>query len=97
MECKNLQFAKTPSEIAKQLSKYQGRDDEKGRPDMLAKHLKRVALARKHVTKFQKYTGIGSGSIEGAVVFSKSVPMIFAKQRIESSGRQLAFDQLSCL
>ena len=44
---------------------------------MLAKHLKRVALARKYVTKSQKYTGIGSGSIEGAVVFSKNVPMIF--------------------
>ena len=97
LECKNLQFARTPSEIAKQLSKYQGTDDEKGRPDMLAKHLKRVALARKHVTKFQKYTGIGSGTIEGAVVFSKSVPMIFARQRIENSGRHLAFDQLSCL
>lgn len=97
LECKNLQFAKTPSEIAKQLSKYQGTDDEKGRPDMLAKHLNRVALARNHVTRFQKYTGIGLGCIEGALVFSNSVPMIFAKQRIETSARHLAFDQLSCL
>ena len=95
-----MQLAKTPStEIAKQLSKYQGTDDEKGtdKPDMLAKHLKRVALARKHVTTFQKYTGVRTGSIEGALVFSKSVPMIYAKQQIESSEHHLIFDQLSSL
>ena len=97
LECKNLQFARTPSEIAKQLSKYQGAEDERGRPDMLAKHLKRVALAREHVKKFQKYTGVGTGSVEGALVFSNSVPMIFAKQRIENSERHLIFDQLSSL
>ena len=97
LECKNLQFARTPSEIAKQLFKYQGAVDEKGRPDMLAKHLKRVALARKHVAKLQKYTGVGTGSIEGALVFSNSVPMVFAKQQIENSERHLTFDQLSSL
>ena len=97
LECKNLRFARTPSEIAKQLFKYQGAMDEKGKHDMLAKHLKRVALAKKHVAKFQEYTGVGTGFIEGALVFSRSVPMVFAKQRIESSERHLTFDQLSSL
>lgn len=97
LECKNLQFARTPSEIAKQLSKYQGTVDEKGRPDKLAKHLKRVALARKHVSEFQKYSGLKTASIEGALVFSRGVPMIFAKRQMESSGRCLIFDQLSGL
>ena len=97
LECKNLKFARTPSEIAKQLFKYQGTVDEKGRPDMLAKHLKRVALARKHVAKLQKYTGVDTGLIEGALVFSNSVPMVFARQQIENSGRYLTFDQLSSL
>ena len=97
VECKNLLFARTPSEIAKQLSKYQGTEDERGRPDMLAKHLRRVELARKHVTKFQKYTGVHTGSIEGALVFSNSVPMIFAKQRIQNSERHLVFDQIRSL
>ena len=94
LECKNLLFAKTPSEIAKQLSKYQGAEDDKGRPDMLAKHLRRVALAREHVNKFQKYTGVGTDFIEGALVFSDSVPMIYAKNQIESSIRHLIFEQL---
>ena len=94
LECKNLLFAKTPSEIAKQLSKYRGTEDDKGRPDMLAKHLRRVALAREHVNKFQKYTGVGTDFIEGALVFSDSVPMIYAKNQIESSIRHLIFEQL---
>ncbi|WP_156932724.1 hypothetical protein [Rhizobium sp. IBUN] len=38
LECEDLQFAKTPSEIAKQLSKFRGKTDEKGRPDLLARH-----------------------------------------------------------
>ena len=97
LECKDLQFARTPSEIAKQLSKYQGAMDEKGRPDKLAKHLNRVALAKKYVAKFRKYTGVWTGSIEGAVVFSNSVPMLFAKQQIENSERHLTIDQLSSL
>ena len=94
LECKNLLFAKTPSEIASQLSKYQGSEDDKGRPDMLAKHLKRVALARKHVNKFEEYTGVCTGFIEGALVFSDSVPMIFAKNQIENNILHLIFDQL---
>ena len=97
LECKNLLFAKTPSEIAKQLSKYQGAEDDRGRPDMLAKHLKRVALAREHVKKFQQYTGVGTGFIEGALVFSRSVPMIFAEQQMESSVRHVIFDELADL
>ena len=97
LECKNLLFAKTPSEIAKQISKYQGTMDEKGRPDNLAKHLSRVALARKHVAEFQKYTGVQTASIEGALVFSRSVPMVFARQQIENSERYLTFDDLSSL
>ena len=97
LECKNLKFARTPSEIAKQLFKYQGTVDKKGRTDMLAKHLKRVTLARKHVAKFQQYTGVETGSIEGALIFSNNVPMVFARQQIENSGRYLTFDQLSLL
>ena len=97
IECKKLKLAKTPSEVAKQLSKYQGVMDEKGRPDMLAKHLKRLTLARRHVAAFQKYTGVQTPSIEGALVFSRIVPMTFAKHKIEEDKRCLTFDHLSKL
>ena len=97
LECKNLQFARTASEIAKQLYKYQGIVDDKGRRDQLAKHLNRVKLARKHADKFEEYTGVQTDFIEGALVFSNSVPMVFAKKKIENSVRHLTFDQLSSL
>ena len=97
LECKNLKFARTPSEISKQLYKYQGIMDKKGRPDMLAKHLQRVTLARKHVMKFQQFTGVETDLVEGALIFSNSVPMVFARQEIENSARCLTFDQLSLL
>ena len=95
LECKNLRLARTPSEAAKQLSKYQGITDERGRPDMLAKHLRRVALAEDHITAFQKYTGVQNASIEGVMVFSSIVPMMFAEQRMKNRQRHLTVDQLS--
>ena len=55
LECKNLQFAKTSSEIAKQLNKFRGRADEKGRPDLLGKHLKRMELAQENAAAFQSH------------------------------------------
>lgn len=97
IECKNLRLARTPSEAAKLLSKYQGIADEKGRPDMLAKHLRRVTLAQDHASAFQKYTGVQSALIEGAMVFSSIVPMMFAEQRTKNNERHLTFDQLSDL
>ena len=95
IECKNLQLAKTPSETAKLLSKFRGGLDEKGRPDLLAKHLNRLALAQQQLRGFQLYTGLGSGNIEGAVVFSNVVPMLYASQQIEKSARLLTFQRLS--
>ena len=95
LECKNLRLARTTSEIAKQLSKYQGNVDDNGKLDDLAKHLKRVDLAQKHAEEFQRYTGIQTNSIEGALVFSTIVPMTFVRQQISKQARHLTFDQVS--
>ena len=82
LECKRLQFAKTASEIAKQLSKFKGDFDEKGRPDRLAKHLKRLALARQYTEAFSNFTGLKRPTIEAGLVFSHTVPMQFAVERM---------------
>ena len=82
LECKRLQFAKTASEIAKQLSKFKGDFDEKGRPDRLAKHLKRLALARQYTEAFSNFTGLKRPTIEAGLVFSHTVPMQFAVDRM---------------
>ncbi|MDW9533619.1 hypothetical protein RWE87_27400 (plasmid) [Sinorhizobium meliloti] len=94
LECKDLQFAKTPSEIAKQLSKFRGKADEKGRPDLLLKHLKRVALAHEHKDAFRSHLKLDRVALDGALVFAHTVPMSFAAERIEHSVTLLTYDQL---
>lgn len=94
LECKDLQFAKTSSEIAKQLHKFRGKTDEKGRPDLLGKHLKRMELARENVAAFQSHLQLPEVRIDGALVFAHTVPMSFAAERIGHAVTLLTFEQL---
>lgn len=94
LECKDLQFAKTSSEIAKQLYKFRGKTDEKGRPDLLGKHLNRMELAKQHATAFQTHLKLNNVQIDGALVFANTVPMSFAAERIGHAVTLLTYDQL---
>jgi hypothetical protein len=94
LECKNLQFAKTPSEIAKQLYKFRGGTDEKGRPDLLCKHLNRVELAKRNSAEFQSHLRLNDARIDGALIFAHTVPMSFAAERIGHKVAMLTYDQL---
>ena len=82
LECKRLQFAKTPSEVAKQLAKFRGVADDKGRPDRLAKHLNRWTIARQNLAAFFIFTGLSGPTIGAGLVFSNTVPMQFAVDRM---------------
>lgn len=97
LECKDLQFAKTSSEIAKQLYKFRGKADEKGRPDLLAKHLKRIEFAKQNAAAFQSYLNLPEVRIDGALVFAHTVPMSFAADRIGHTITLLTYDQLADL
>jgi hypothetical protein len=94
LECKDLQFAKTPSEIAKQLSKFRGQTDEKGRPDLLAKHLKRVRLANDNRAAFSAHLKLDKVVVDGALVFANTVPMSFAADRIAHAVTLLTYNRL---
>ncbi|QOF72589.1 hypothetical protein IG197_05815 [Aminobacter sp. SR38] len=94
LECKDLQFAKTSSEIAKQLHKFRGKTDEKGRPDLLGKHLRRMVLARENAAAFQSHLKLADIRIDGALVFAHTVPMSFAAERIGHAVALLTYDQL---
>ena len=94
LECKDLQFAKTSSEIAKQLYKFRGKVDDKGRPDLLGKHLKRIGLARANAAAFQSHLNLANVRIDGALVFAHTVPMSFAAERISHTVRLFTYDQL---
>lgn len=79
MECKDLQFRKTPGEIAEQMVDFAGEFDSSGKPDLLRKHLDRVQVLATHRQSVARYLGIGNDcSIESHIVFRDPVPMQFS-------------------
>ncbi|WP_323012704.1 hypothetical protein [Castellaniella sp.] len=96
MECKDLQFRKTYGEIAEQLMDFAGEVDEKGRRDLLRKHLDRVELLQIHASTVARYLGLSNDcTIESHLVFKNPVPMQFAEGPIRTHCIQHTFDSLS--
>jgi hypothetical protein len=96
LECKNLHFAKTLGEIAEQLNRFRGVIDKKGKPDELAKHLRRVQWAESNTETLSKYTGLPfeRSSIEHFIVFSNQVPMKYFDNLPIEKDRILEISQL---
>lgn len=80
IECKDLEFAKTQGEIARQLHEFKGQLNHKGKQDRLLKHISRIDIINENLSNLAKFTGINSTiNIEGYVITSRIVPMLFAK------------------
>ncbi|MCP4176599.1 MAG: hypothetical protein GY756_02435 [bacterium] len=83
IECKDLEYAKTPGEVSRQLSEFRGLYDEKGKPDRLRKHLKRMKVLKRNKRIFSEYVKKSEGiKIETHLVFSNIVPMAFSTDEI---------------
>jgi len=79
IECKDVQYRKTPGEIAEQMSDFLGDYNDKGKPDLLRKHLDRVELLSENLDTIYKYCKMsGPVKIHSLLVFRNPVPMQFA-------------------
>lgn len=82
IECKDVQYKKTPGEIAEQLSDFRGELMHNGKPDLLKKHLDRVAVVEAHADDAYRFLGMPQGGrIESHLVFKNPVPMQFVRSR----------------
>lgn len=86
IECKDLNFAKTPNEIAEQLNRFSGQILLNGKRDELLKHLDRCDLLRANAIRLAQTIGLGSSdiSIQTVVCFNNPVPMQFMAKQFPS-------------
>jgi len=79
IECKDLGFVKTHGEVAAQLQEFRGRNNEKGKPDKLKRHLNRLDVLRSRQDAVAKYIGARQvPKIEGHLVFENLAPVAFS-------------------
>lgn len=98
MECKDLQFHRAMGEVAEQLHDFRGELLGDGRPDLLKKHLDRVAKVKSCPSVVSRTLKVGVPlTIEGHIVFKNSVPMRFVADRLASKIRVSLFDELGQL
>lgn len=98
IECKDLQFRKTPGEVAEQMSDFRGGVDSKGRPDHLRKHLLRCEQLDLAIGPLGHSLGLAvPARLEPHLVFKNPVPMQFVWERMASRIKLSLFSDLDCI
>ena len=95
IECKDLESARSISEISRQIYDFRGKNNNRNKPDRMMKHLLRIELLNSHKEAIKRFLGgVNFSSVEGLLVFSRIVPMHFTKLAAKHSMRILTKDQL---
>ena len=95
IECKKLEFAKTPGEIARQIYDFRGVVRDDGKPDRLYKHLQRIKVINQNKDRLIKYLGLDdSVEILPALLFSGIVPMSFVDSKPLKQVSVMSFDDI---
>jgi hypothetical protein len=79
VECKDLFADKTLGEIARRLSKYRGQIDDRGRPDNLEKHRRRIIALENSIDAVVGFTGKSALRLQPALIFDQPTPIQFHK------------------
>jgi hypothetical protein len=95
IECKDLQAQTTISEVAEQLSDFRGETRPNGKRDHLKRHLDRIAILSQNADAVARFLKLSSRfPLEGHLVFSRNVPMRFAREQISAQVKLSLFSEL---
>ena len=95
IECKDLEFAMGPAEIARQLYEFRGNLTDRGKPDRLLRHLKRLEILNRYQDAVERFIRSKGVSLEGLLAFSRIVPLHFASVLETHNVRITTSDTLS--
>ena len=96
VECKDLEFAKTQGEIAKQTYEFRGVTKSDGKPDRLRKHIDRFQVLDENIDKLRDYLKIESiNELKVMLLFKQTVPVSYDKSDSDIPITVSFFDELS--
>lgn len=95
VECKDLEFAKTQGEIAKQIYEFRGVIKIDGKPDRLRKHLDRYQILDENIDKLKNYLKLDSiNELKVMLLFRQTVPISYDSSASDIPVTVSFFDKL---
>ncbi len=96
IEAKDVQLCRTMGEAARRLSEYQGKADDRGRPDKLLRHLNRVRFIRDHSANLTTRLDLRDNpTVKGLVVIRSPQPIDDVWTDVGEDARVVMLDHLS--
>lgn len=96
VECKDLEFAKTHGEIAKQIYEFRGLTKSDGKPDRLKKHMDRFLVLDENIDQLRDYLKLESiNELKVMLLFRQTVPVSYDNSESDIPVTVGFFDELN--